>query len=162
LEDVVQERTMLRFLLLAMLVGIICARSFAQETQKGAGQADPCASANTQVEMNQCSEAEYKKADAHLDAVYNNLSRMLRESADDAKKRNDETLTKQAEMAARKLRAAQNAWTEYRVLHCDAVRQQYEGGSIAPLEWATCMMDAANHRIAELKSGYEIGDRKLE
>jgi uncharacterized protein YecT (DUF1311 family) len=156
---------MLRFLSLAMLWTIIGAASLAQEPHQGAGQtgqANLCESANTQMEMNQCSADQYKKADAHLEAVYENLSRMLQQSADEAKKRNDQTQTNEAEMVVKKLRAAQIAWTQYRVQHCDAVRQQYEGGSIAPLEWAACMMDAADHRIAELKSGYEIGDRKLE
>jgi uncharacterized protein YecT (DUF1311 family) len=94
--------------------------------------------------------------------VYKNLLRMLRQAADDARKLKDETLTKQGETAARKLLAAQIAWGQYRALHCDAVKQQFEGGTIAPLEWATCMTETANHRIAELKSGYEIGDRRLE
>ena len=156
---------MLRFLSSAMLLLVICAASIAQEGEKGGGQAghgDPCAAANTQMEMNQCSDEEYKKADAHLSAVYKNLSAMLQQSADDAKQQKDDALARQAEMAVQKLRAAQNAWTQYRVLQCDAVRQQFERGSIAPLEWATCMMETTNHRIAELKSGYEIGDRKLE
>ena len=74
----------------------------------------------------------------------------------------DDARAKQAETAVEKLRAAEMAWIHYRDLHCDAVKQQYEGGSIAPLEWSTCMTETANHRIAELKSGYEIGDRKLE
>jgi uncharacterized protein YecT (DUF1311 family) len=87
---------------------------------------------------------------------------MLQQSADDAKKQKDDGLRKQVETAIQKLRAEQIAWDQYRTLHCDALQQQFEGGTIAPLEWATCMTETANHRIAELKSGYEIGDRKLE
>jgi uncharacterized protein YecT (DUF1311 family) len=156
---------MLRFLSLAILLLIFCGASFAQQAPKPAGQAappNPCESAATQAELNKCSGEEYLKADERLNAVYKNLLRMLQQAVDDAKQQNDEALTKQAETATQKLRAAQSAWTEYRRLHCDAVKQQYKGGTIAPLEWATCMREVANHRIAELKSGYEIGDRKLE
>jgi uncharacterized protein YecT (DUF1311 family) len=156
---------MLRFLSLATLLLISCAASFAQESQtpvaRGA-QANPCASATTQAELNKCSGEEHLKADEHLNSVYKNLLRMLQQSADDSKKQKDDGLTKQAETAIQKLRAAQSAWDQYRTLHCGAVKQQFEGGTIAPLEWATCMTETANHRIAELKSGYEIGDRKLE
>ncbi|MFZ3217123.1 MAG: lysozyme inhibitor LprI family protein [Candidatus Acidiferrales bacterium] len=125
-------------------------------------QANPCASATTQADLNRCSGEEFLKADEHLNAMYQNLLRILQQAVDEAKQRKDETETKHAEAAIRNLRAAQNAWNQYRQLHCAAVKDQFEGGTISPLEWATCMTDTANHRIAELKSGYEIGDRKLE
>jgi uncharacterized protein YecT (DUF1311 family) len=126
-----------KFLSLAMLLLISCAAGFAQDPPKPVAQApqtNPCASANTQMEMNQCSDEEHRKADEHLNAMYKNLLRMLQQAADDAKKQKDETLTKQAETAIEKLRAAQIAWDQYRALHCDAVKQQFEGGTIAPLE----------------------------
>ena len=156
---------MLKFLSVTTLLLISCAASFAQEPQtpvaRGA-QANPCASATTQAELNKCSDEEHLEADERLNSVYKNLLAMLQQAAVDAKKQKDETLTKEAETAIQKLRAAQSAWDQYRRLHCDAVKQQFEGGTILPLEWATCMTETANHRIAELKSGYEIGDRKLE
>jgi uncharacterized protein YecT (DUF1311 family) len=156
---------MLKFLSFAILLLIFCSASFAQEPQRPVAegaQPTPCASAMTQAELNKCSGEEFLKAGEHLTAVYKNLLQMLQQAADAATKQKDETLTKQAETAIQKLRAAQIAWGQYRALHCDAVKQQFEGGTIGPLEWATCMTEAANHRIAELKSGYEIGDRKLE
>lgn len=155
----------MKFLSLATLLILTCAASFAQEARRGAepaAQANPCEAATTQVELNQCSGEEHLKTDEHLQRVYEKLLEMLQQNARDAKQQKDEALTKQAETALQKLRAAQMAWDQYRALHCDAVKQQYEGGTIAPLEWATCMTQTANHRIAELKSGYEIGDRKLE
>jgi uncharacterized protein YecT (DUF1311 family) len=155
---------MLKFLSLAMLF-LIFAASFAQEPQRPVGQggqANPCESATTQAELNKCSGEEFLKADEHLHAVYKNLSRTLQQAVDDAKRLKDETLTKQAATVVQKLHVAPIAWGQYRALHCDAVKQQFEGGTIAALEWATCMTETANHRIAELTSGYEIGDRKLE
>jgi uncharacterized protein YecT (DUF1311 family) len=142
---------MLRFLSLAMLLLISCVAGSAQEPQKPsalAPQMNPCASANTQIEMNQCSNEEYKKVDSHLNAVYKNLLSMLQSDS--------------YRIARQKLRAAQRAWIQYRDLHCDAVRQQWEGGSISPLEWSGCMTETTNDRIAELKSGYENGERVLE
>jgi len=156
---------MLKFLSLAILLFISCAASFAQEPRKPAAQvaqANPCEAATTQAELNKCSGEEHLKADEHLNAVYKNLLGMLQQTAHDAKQQKDEAQTKQAETAIQKLRGAQIAWGQYRTLHCDAVKQQFEGGSIAPLEWATCMRETANNRSGELKSGYEIGDRKLE
>jgi len=156
---------MLKFLSLAMLFLISCAASFAQEPQKPVAQGaqvNPCESATTQADLNKCSGEEFLKADEHLNAVYKNLSRTLQQAVHDAKKLKDENLTKQVATAVQKLHVAQIAWGQYQALHCDAVKQQSEGGTIAPLEWATCMTETANHRIAELKSGYEIGDRKLE
>jgi uncharacterized protein YecT (DUF1311 family) len=116
-------------------------------------QANPCASATTQAELNKCSDEEHLKADEHLNSRYKNLLCKLQQSADGAKKQKDDPLTKQVETAIQKLRAAQIAWDQYRTLHCDALKQQFEGGTIAPREWATCMTEMANHRIAELKSG---------
>jgi uncharacterized protein YecT (DUF1311 family) len=156
---------MLKFLWLPTFYLIFCAASFAQQAQQPAAQAapaNPCDYANTQAAMNQCSANEYHKADAHLNALYKTLMGMLEQDADEAQKEKNDALAKQATTAVEKLRAAQIAWMHYRDLHCDAVRQQFEGGTISSLEWSTCMTDLANHRIAEMKSGYEIGDRKLE
>ena len=61
-----------------------------------------------------------------------------------------------------KLKAVQRQWVRYRDLHCSAVRAQYEGGTISPMMWTTCMTETTNHRIEELKHGYEIGDVKLD
>ena len=149
-------RTFLTFTMLLLISG---AASSVQEPQRGAtqtGQAKPYDAATTQAELNKCSGEEYLKIDEHLNAVYKNLLRMLQEVTHDAKQPQDE-----AETALQKLRAAQIACDQYRALPRDAVQQQFEGGSIAPLEWATCMTETANHRIAERKRGEEIGDRKF-
>src|SRR5271165_3866340 len=149
MEVGVLGRTMPKFLWLATLFLISCAAGFAQESQKPAAQANPCDSATTQAELNECSDEEFLKTDEHLNAVYKNLSGMLQQAAAEAKEQKDETLTKKADTAIQKLRAAQTAWTQYRSLHCDAVKQQFEGGSIAELQWTACMMQTANDRIAE-------------
>jgi uncharacterized protein YecT (DUF1311 family) len=87
---------MLKFLSLAMLFLISCAASFAQEPQKPVAQGaqvNPCESATTQADLNKCSGEEFLKADEHLNAVYQNLSRTLQQAVHDAKKLKDENLT---------------------------------------------------------------------
>jgi glutamate-1-semialdehyde aminotransferase len=38
------------------------------------------------------------------------------------------------------------------------VKAQYEGGTMSPMMWSQCMTETTNHRIEELKHGYETGD----
>ena len=108
------------------------------------------------MEMNQCSGEEYRKADAQLNEVYKNLLRKLQQDADEAHQQKDEEQQKDAETAIQKLRAAQRQWIQYRDLHCGAVKQRYEGGSMSSLIWSTRLAETTNHRIEELKSGYEL------
>lgn len=154
-------KTLLRVMFLALLAG---ASSEQQSTKSEAqsGRANSCDAANTQVEMNQCSADEYKKADAHLDTVITNLIRLLQKHSGHARQQSGGEQRKPEPPAVDKLRAAQGQWIRYRDLHCSAVRAQYEGGTISPLMWTTCMTETTNHRIEELKHGYEIGDMKLD
>jgi uncharacterized protein YecT (DUF1311 family) len=111
--------------------------------------------------MNQCSAEEYRKADAHLNIVYKHLVRLLQKDTGEAQPLSDGQ--KKAEtLAEQKLRAAQRQWIQYRDLHCGSVKAQYEGGSIAAMQWSACMTETTNHRVEELKQGYETEDRKLE
>ena len=125
-------------------------------------QANPCGNATTQADMNQCSAEEYRKADAHLNIVYKNLVRLLQKDTGEALPPSGNGQKKAETLAVQKLRAAQRQWVQYRDLHCGAVKAQYEGGSIAAMQWSACMTETINHRIEELKHGYETGDRKLE
>lgn len=132
------------------------------KTQSQAGSAsNPCDKANTQMEMNQCSWAEYRKADAHLNAIYQKLMASLESNLADAQKVND-AQRKSAEMEVQNLKAAEKAWIGYRDAHCAAAKQLYDGGSIVPTVYANCMQLLTNHRIEELKAAYETPDQKLE
>ena len=100
-------------------------------------QSGPCDAARTQLELNQCFGKEFRKADAQLTSIYSNL-------------------VKQRQAAAvEKLKAAQKVWTQYRDLHCEAARDEYEGGSISPMVFAQCMATTTRHRIEELKAAYD-------
>ncbi|HJX83584.1 MAG TPA: lysozyme inhibitor LprI family protein [Candidatus Angelobacter sp.] len=103
---------------------------------------NPCARANTQLEINECSADQYRKADARLNSLYAKI-------AADLQKDQDKT-------ALDKLRATERAWIQYRDLHCDAARNQFAGGSISPTIWAGCMKMVTEHRIEELQAAYLV------
>ncbi|MGA7856033.1 MAG: lysozyme inhibitor LprI family protein [Candidatus Acidiferrales bacterium] len=156
---------MLKLLLATIILLSIASGSSPQQsakTDQQAKQANPCDAANTQMEMNQCSAEEYKKADAHLNVVYTNLIRLLQKDSGHAQQQSGGEQRKPETPAVDKLIAVQRQWVRYRDLHCSAVRAQYEGGTISPMMWTTCMTETTNHRIEELKHGYEIGDVKLD
>ena len=100
---------------------------------------DPCASAQSQAEMNICAGKEYKSADAELNQVYQKLSSIL----------NDEEKSQ--------LKEAENAWIRYRDLNCEFVADQYKGGSIRPMIHGLCLADVTRNRTAGLRS--QIKDR---
>jgi uncharacterized protein YecT (DUF1311 family) len=106
---------------------------------------NPCDQAVTQMDMNQCSAGQYKKADAQLNTVYAAILKWL----------------KSDKIAVQKLTAAEKQWIRYRDLHCNAVMHQSEGGSIAPLMWSSCMEALAKDRIEEIRNGYETPDVKF-
>ncbi|HEY8670017.1 MAG TPA: lysozyme inhibitor LprI family protein [Terriglobales bacterium] len=129
---------------------------------RGSAAKDPCDNAMSQMEMNQCSGEQYRKADARLSVVYHKALTFLAADVDEARHRNDNDETKHGATSIQKLKAAERAWIQYRDLHCDAAGHEYEGGSMRPMMWANCMKLATEHRVANLKEAYEDGDRKLE
>jgi uncharacterized protein YecT (DUF1311 family) len=136
----------------------LCPRNLSP-AQQTTSQKNPCDWAKTQRDMNQCS-GEHRKADTHLNNLYAKLMGLLEK--DLAKNADDPEQKPYNELAIQKLRAAEKAWIQYRDLHCDAARHQFEGGSMSPMIWADCMASTTEHRIDELKDAYGSPDRKLE
>jgi len=97
--------------------------------------------AQTQSEMNATANAKYKKADAELNKVYKQLMAILDP--------NEKPLLIQAE----------KDWIKYRYSHCKFDASQYEGGSIQPLIYSTCLEELTRKRITEIKAS--IKERKL-
>jgi uncharacterized protein YecT (DUF1311 family) len=89
--------------------------------------------AQTQLEMNQTAQINYKKADKELNKVYALLMKSL-----------DKT-------EAQLLKTAQKNWIRFRDSHCQFDSHPYEGGSMQPLVYATCLEEITKKRIAELK-----------
>jgi len=111
--------------------------------------------------MNQCSGEQYSKADARLNSLYTKLTSLLEKDAATDRPKRKTGGKEQRQTAIQKLRAAERAWIQYRDLHCDAARDQFEGGSMSPMVWTDCMTKITDHRIDELKDAYGA-DRELE
>ena len=114
-------------ILLALLLSSI---SIARQKAKD----DPCANAQTQLEMNVCWGNQYKSADAQLNSVYREFTSKLSP---------EETA---------QLKTAQLAWIKFRDANCEFVADAYKGGSIRPMIAAMCLADVTNARTSELKT----------
>ncbi len=119
----------------AMLI-IFAALSGLAEPQKSK---DPCANAQTTVEMRDCAGLEYKQADDELNRVYRQLM---------AKIGNDE---------GRKtaLKTAQQVWIKYRDANCDFASYLNRGGTIEPVVRYNCMTGMTVSRTKELREYLE-------
>jgi uncharacterized protein YecT (DUF1311 family) len=116
---------------------------------------NPCADPPSQLQMNRCAAAEYRKVDAELNALYDRLIKNFEKDVNDAHRENDANQIKYSETGLNELKEAERAWILYRDLHCKAAEQRFEGGTIRPLIWSGCMRQVTEHRIDELKGAYE-------
>ena len=113
-----------RFVFLACFFAITC---HAQAARKGY-----CATARTQMELNRCWAREADNAGRRLGATLS------------------ATLDKVA--VRDKIEQAQTKWIEYRDAHCAAVAALYEGGSMQPMQRASCVVRLTDQRIADLSA----------
>ncbi len=91
---------------------------------------------NTQMSMNECAAAAYKKTDAELNRVYQQVKGRLT-------KNQDTTLL---------LVAAQKRWVGFRDAECAFTSSSGTGGSIYPLLVTQCRDTLSTRRIEELNS----------
>ena len=87
----------------------------------------------TQIELNECADADFRTADAKLNAAYRAITRRL---TDDP--------------ARRSLVEAQRAWIRFRDAECAFDTNIYEGGSIRPLMFSVCLKRVTEQRTADL------------
>ncbi|MEO0457332.1 MAG: lysozyme inhibitor LprI family protein [Cyanobacteria bacterium P01_A01_bin.114] len=112
-------------------------------------QKQDCGLAETQQAMNQCAQQNYQQSDDALNEMYTSL----KDSLDS--------------VAADNLVTAEKAWLDFRDGNCDFERGQFEGGSLAPLIYASCLEQLTDERIAELQqpampeTAYEQVDQQL-
>ncbi|ATA24195.1 hypothetical protein BIY26_00990 [Brenneria goodwinii] len=93
-----------------------------------------CDNAQTQLDMNQCANEEYKKADSELNTLYQDV---LKRTSDEQ---------------TNLLKSAQNKWIEYRDSDCKFQTFQSKEGSIYPMVYAHCLANKTADRINEFKS----------
>ncbi len=116
----------------------------------------------TQSQMNDCAAYEHKQVEARLNKVYQKAMENMTADLTRAGKEGDQRQIEYEKTAIAALLQAERAWLNYRDVQCKAAGQQYEGGSMKPLIEARCLTTLTEHRIVDLKSVYENGDRKLE
>ena len=93
-----------------------------------------CNSNSTQLAMNQCANAEYENIDLKLNTVYQQLKKSLTNANQ------------------KKLTNAQLAWLKFRDLNCEYAADRYQGGSIQPLIYYSCLTRLTKERIQHLES----------
>lgn len=79
-----------------------------------------------------------------------------------AQKEGNQQWIKSTQIEIDSFRQIERVWLSYRDLQCKAAGQLYEGGSIRPMIESMCLTDLTEHRITDIKSIYENGDRKLD
>ena len=99
--------------------------------------ADNCADL-PQTEMNICAEANWERADAHINLTYQRLLKKL--------KAPEKT----------QLRDAQVAWLKYRDLACELNASAVAGGSMQPTVRYACLERITKHRDEELEDTLEL------
>jgi uncharacterized protein YecT (DUF1311 family) len=94
-----------------------------------------CTNAQTQAEMNACAAQDAKIADQKLNEVYQQLRAAI---ANDAQKQ--------------RLVTAQLAWIAFRDKDCEYSQRRYDGGSIMPMIYSSCIAERSEQRTKELQA----------
>lgn len=97
-------------------------------------RAQDCAD-QTQMGLDQCAGAAYKKTDAQLNTIYRQITARLKDDAD----------------TKARLVAAQKAWIGFRDATCKFLAGNAEGGSIYPMLVTQCLDDLTQKRVAALE-----------
>ena len=114
--------------LIAILGYLVAAASFCGV------HAEDCANSPTQVEMNECADAELKQTDAELNKTYRAILERLKDSEE----------TKQL------LVASQRLWLRFRDAECAFAASGVQGGSIYPTILQNCRTSMTAGRIKGL------------
>ncbi|WLG99453.1 lysozyme inhibitor LprI family protein [Pseudomonas beijingensis] len=99
-------------------------------------QADDCADAITQGEMNQCAAKENKAADNELNSLYKQITARLKDNPE----------------AKKMLVKTQRAWIAFRDAECDFSASGVKGGSVYPLIYSNCITAQTKARVEAFKT----------
>jgi len=116
---------------------------FALATACAPALALDCKNAMSTPEINECAAAEQKVVETKLNQVYRRVIKSLETNKDSA-------------AAKDKLVLAQRAWVKFREADCDAVYENWAGGTIRTVMYIGCMQQHAEQRIKDLE-GFEGG-----
>ena len=95
--------------------------------------ADECKNPQSQSAMNICADLDYRREDALLNKNYHDLIAKI-----DTERRTQ-------------LKDVQLAWIKFRDLQCHYDADQYQGGTIYPLEYSSCLTAMTYQRNKDLK-----------
>lgn len=84
--------------------------------------------------MNHCAHLDYQQADEVLNRTYNAL------------------LASVSGVRREKLVDAERAWIDYRDYTCEFERSQFEGGTMAPLIYHSCMAQLTREQTIRLET----------
>jgi len=108
--------------------------------------ASDCANASDQAGMTACAAAQYKQADAALNAAYKQASARLKDDKDQHQR----------------LVAAQRAWIAFRDAECAFKTGLAEGGSAYPMLLAQCQAALTEQRTAALQAHMKCEEGSLD
>jgi uncharacterized protein YecT (DUF1311 family) len=118
----------------------------------------PCSDAKSPAAASDCFAKLYLDADAQLNVAYNQIVTVMKTLLTDAQRANNPAQIAHHQAAMDRLLAAQRAWLNYRDLHCDSVKFQYEGGTMSSAMWSQCMTETTQQRIAALRTSYDLAN----
>ncbi len=130
------SRTAIAIVLL--FAAVCCLESFAQSKRKPGAQ--NCGSAKTQLELNECANAEEQKAEEEMNQLYRQLLALASKNPG----------------YREKLEAAQKAWLAYRDAELEAKYpaqdKRAEYGSVYPMCFADHRTELTRQRSEEIKA----------
>src|ERR1700730_8473082 len=116
---------------------IVCFLGVVGFAQKERTARDPCKDPMTQVDMDLCSRREYEKADAEMNLVYKQLMLELAGYEINHRPKFEET---------------HSLWLKYRDANCDGDASIYEGGTIRPTVYYSCLASITQERTKRIKT----------
>ena len=119
------------------IVIIICIPGVVVFAQKKRIERDPCKDPISQFENNLCSRRQYETADAEMNTAYKQLM---------------QELTGYKSNHRPKFREAQSLWLKYRDANCDSEASIYEGGTIRPTVYYSCLASVTRERTRSIKA----------
>ena len=116
---------------------ITCVLTVVVPAQKKNTERDPCKDPMSQVENNLCSRRQYETADAEMNMAYKQLM---------------QELTGYKSNHRPKFQEAQSLWLKYRDANCDGEASVYEGGTIRPTVYYSCLASITRERTNRVKA----------
>jgi uncharacterized protein YecT (DUF1311 family) len=116
---------------------ITCVFAVVVSAQKKDTERDPCKDPMSQFDNNLCSRRESETADAEMNMAYKRLLQELSGFKSDHRP---------------KFREAQLLWRKYRDANCESEASVYEGGTIRPTIYYSCLASITRERANRLKA----------